>query len=235
MVCGSQSYLVDGCSPDIDTSTSDWASQLVTVRRNEGTSDIPFPHVLLTFGFDTAVSLAGIEMDLFNCPDWNIGIPSITVFLNPDYNLAATTNIIVLANSLQSSCDSLSTVTFSGGAFQSGSYRTVYILVDLPHTSSIQWVHVGEVRFIGIDSPTCRQPTPSSSSPSLEPQPSSSTSLVATSVGYSSQSGHDKTSITSLSPTKQSSVHFSTTLSSSSTSRKCYIVVLTLVRDQASS
>ena len=26
MTCNSQSYLVDGCSPDIDTSTSDWAS-----------------------------------------------------------------------------------------------------------------------------------------------------------------------------------------------------------------
>ena len=55
--CNSQSYLADGCSPDIDTSTSDWASQLVTVRRNEGTDAVPFAHVLLTFGFDTAVKL----------------------------------------------------------------------------------------------------------------------------------------------------------------------------------
>ena len=170
MVCESQSYLVDGCSPDIDTSTSDWASQLVTVRRNGGTADISFPHVLLTFGFDTAVSLTGIKMDLFNCPDWNIGIPRITVYLNPDYNLAATTDILYTlpfasadVNSLQSSCDSLSTVTFSGGSFQSGSYRTIYILVELSHTPSIQWVHVGEVRFIGIDSPTCLQSTPSPS------------------------------------------------------------------------
>ena len=54
MTCNSQSYLVDGCSPHIDTSTSDWAFQLVTVRRFEGNPDIP---VLLTFGFDTAVSL----------------------------------------------------------------------------------------------------------------------------------------------------------------------------------
>ena len=38
--CNSQSYLVDGVSPDINTSTSDWASQLVTVRRNEGTAEI---------------------------------------------------------------------------------------------------------------------------------------------------------------------------------------------------
>ena len=35
MVCMSQSYLVDGCSPVIDASTSDWASQLVTVRKTQ--------------------------------------------------------------------------------------------------------------------------------------------------------------------------------------------------------
>ncbi|CAI7990951.1 hypothetical protein GBAR_LOCUS589 [Geodia barretti] len=194
MVCnGSLSYLIDGCSPDIDTSTSDWASQLVTVRRGT-TPDIPFPHVLLTFGFDTAVSLTGIEMDLFNCPDWNIGAPSITVYLNPDYNLAATTNIlysdpIVFAsnNSHQSSCDSLSNVTFSGGSFLSGPHRTVYILVDLSHTSSIQWVHVGEVRFIGIDRPTCLQPTLSSPPIMTEPTYSSS-SPVATSMSTQSSS-----------------------------------------------
>ena len=175
MVCGSQSYLVDGCSPDIDTSTSDWASQLVTVRRNEGTPGIHYPHVLLTFGFDTAVSLTGIEMDLFNCPDWNIGIPYIAVFLNPDYNLAASSNIILYSlpfafagyGSLQSSCDSLSTVTISVSSFLSGSYAaTVYILVDLSF-SPIQWVHVGEVRFIGIDSPTRLQSTPLSSPSTL--------------------------------------------------------------------
>ena len=187
MVCESQSYLFDGCSPDIDTSTSDWASQLVTVRRNEESPGIAYPHVLLTLGFDTAVSMTRIEMDLFNCPDWNIRIPSIAVYLNPDYNLAATTNMLnsltfVFGNvdSLQSSCDSLSTVTISGDSFLIGSYRTVYILVDLSHTSSIQWVHVGEVRFIGIDSPTCLQPTPSPSLIMTEPT-SSSTSPAATS------------------------------------------------------
>ena len=153
---GAISFLIDGCSPDIDTSTSDWASQLVTVRRNEGTAGIDFAHVLLTFGFDTAVSLTGIEMDLFNCPDWNIGTSStIAVYLNPDYNLVATTNMLnslafVFGNvdSLQSSCDSLSTVTFSGGVFQSGSYRTVHILVDLSPPLFIQEVYVGEVRFM---------------------------------------------------------------------------------------
>ena len=86
-VCRSQSYLVDGCSPDINTSTCDWASHLVTVRRNEGTSDIDHAHVLLTFGFETAVSPTGIEMDLFHCPEQGIGAPRIIVYVDHNYNL----------------------------------------------------------------------------------------------------------------------------------------------------
>ena len=160
MVCESGSYLVDGCSPDINTSTSCWASQLVTVRRSDNGSDLNFPHVLLTFGFDTAVSLTGIEMDWFLCPDWGIGAPDIFVYLNEEYNLTST-NILNLAfvfaddNSLQSSCDSLSTVTFSGGSLVGSYYRTIHIIVTLIEYPSIEWVHVGEVRFIGVDSPTC--------------------------------------------------------------------------------
>ena len=152
-VCESQSYLIDGVSPDINTSTSDWASQLVTVRMSNDGPGINFPHVLLTFGFDTAVSLTGIEMDWFLCPDWGIGDPNIFVYLNEDYNLA-NNNIFnhpfVLANddSPQSSCDSLSTVTFSGGSFLNNPYRTFHILVDLFKYPSIELVHVGEVRFI---------------------------------------------------------------------------------------
>ena len=175
MVCESQSYLVDGCSPDINTRTSDWASQLVTVRRSEGSLGVSFPHVLLTFGFNTNVLMTGIEMDWFLCPDWGIGAPSIAVYLNPNYNLSST-NIFTFpfvfanVNSLQSSCDSLSTVTFSGGSFVGSYYRTIHILVTLSLHPSIEWVHVGEVRFVGIDSPTCTQPT-LLSSPTITPPP----------------------------------------------------------------
>ena len=153
LVCESQSYLVDGCSPDIDTSTSDWASQLVTVRRSNDGPGISFPHVLLTFGFDTAVSLTGIVINLFNCPDWGTGAPFIALYLNEEYNLA-NTNIYTLPfvfpedNSLQSSCDSLSNVTFYGGSFEGSYYRTIHILVVLLEYPSIEWVNVGEVRFI---------------------------------------------------------------------------------------
>ena len=168
--CNSQSYLVDGCSPDIDTSTSDWASQLVTVRRNEKTAAIPFAHVLLTFGFDTAVSLCGIKIDLFLCPDWGIGAPRITVFLNEEYdfvfNLSLSFTLAVQPS--QSSCDSLTTVHITGDTLSVSSHRTIHILVDLSHQSSIEWVHIGEVRFIsagGGPAPatsTCPPPTPNS-------------------------------------------------------------------------
>ena len=175
MVCESRSYLVDGCSPDIDTSTSDWASQLVTVRRRNETLDISFPHVLLTFVFDTAVSLTGIEMDWFLCSDWGIGAPDIAVYLNEDYNLT-NTNILTLPFvfadvSLQSSCDSLSTVTFSGGSLVGPYYCTIHILVTPSQDSSLEWVHVGEVRFNDIESPTCLQLTPPLSLPPPEPLP----------------------------------------------------------------
>ena len=165
MVCGGCSYLTDDVSPDIDTSTSDWASQLVTVRRNEGSPNpaLDYAHVLLTFAFDTAVSLTGIEMDLFLCPDWNISALSMFVYLDSKYSLVyhnADLYVVYPDNSPQSFCDCLSTVTFTGGSFQTGSYHTFHILVDLHQHDSIDWVHVGEVRFIGIPKsgdPLCLQ------------------------------------------------------------------------------
>ena len=146
--CNSQSYLVDGCSPDIDTSTSDWASQLVTVRRNEGTAAVPLDHALLIFGFDTAVSLTGIEMDLFHCPDWDIGAPHIGVYLNEDYDLTFSTSLpLFIGVSLsETSCDSLSSFTISDTT--DSSYHVIHILITFLG-SNIDWVHVGEVRFLG--------------------------------------------------------------------------------------
>ena len=207
MTCNSQSYLVDGCSPDIDTSTSDWASQLVTVRRNEGTAAVPSAHVLLTFGFDTAVSLTGIEMDLFLCPDWGIGAPHIRVYVDEEYNLAFMFGLSFLrfVEPSQSSCVSLTTVHLSGDTLLVSSYRTIHILVDLPYQSSIEWVHIGKVRFLGESGGTATgaclpTPPPRSSSTSLpySSSPSPSASLPPSSsspspVGYLSSSSSPST------------------------------------------
>ena len=154
MVCMSQSYLVDGCSPAIDTSTSDWASQLVTLRKTQ-TDELTFDHVLLTFGFNTAVTLTGIELDLFLCPDMNIDAPFITVFADEESNLVFTYDPV--NNSLpfenytpsQSSCDSLSTINITLNDILTDPFFTWHFLISA-FTSSIDWVYVGEVRFLGI-------------------------------------------------------------------------------------
>ena len=164
MICTSQSYLVDGCSPAIDTSTSDWASQLVTVRKNQ-TDEIQFDHVLMTFGFDTAVTLTRIELDLFLCPEWGISAQFISVYADEESNLVFTSNSPHTLPSRhyapsQSSCNSLSTLTISlGDALTSSSYLTWHILVS-SFTPSIDWVLVGEVRFLGSgDTPQMICPT----------------------------------------------------------------------------
>ena len=194
-VCRSQSYLVDGCSPDIGTSMSDWASHLVTVRRNEGTNDTDFAHVLLTFGFDTAVSATGIEIDLFLCPEQGIGAPRITVYVDHECNLAFNQSLLFLPRLKlpQSHCDSLRTVSVTGGLLSHAglSFHTFHILVDLFHDTSIQWVYIGDVRFIS-GPPTGPGPCltlPPSPSPSMTiPSPSFTSTTETGSVSSSSSS-----------------------------------------------
>ena len=166
MVCMSQSYLVDGCSPAIDTSTSDWASQLVTMRKTQ-TDGFTFDHVLMTFGFDTAVTLTGIELDLFLCPDMNIDAPYISVYADEESNLVITYDSLTSLpfqnyDPSQSSCDSLSTINIT---LTNNPYLTWHILIS-SFTSSIDWVYVGEVRFLGMDDPpqmTCTTLSPTES------------------------------------------------------------------------
>ena len=150
-VCNnSESYLVDGCSPTINTSTSNWASQLVTVRKVSDDAQLQFDHVLLTFGFNTAVSLTAIELDLFLCPEWNIDAPRIEVSASNNSDLIFSFDFETLATNhtpSNSSCDSLSTVSIPLQG--DSSYLTWYILVTFPSShEDIQWVHVGEVRFL---------------------------------------------------------------------------------------
>ena len=102
------SYLVDGNSPAIDTSTFAWASQLVTVKKSFFNLELR-EHVLLTFLFDTAVSLTSIELDLFLCPEWNIGAPFISVYGDERNSLVFSSSSYIIINHTpsQSSCDSI--------------------------------------------------------------------------------------------------------------------------------
>ena len=196
-VCRSQSYLVDGCS-DIDTNTSDWESHLVTVRRNEGTADIHFAHVLLTFGFERAVSPTRIEIDFFNCPEQRIGAPSISAYVNQECNLTFNLRLPfhTYVQPSQSSCNSLSTATITWDLLSpDAQFHIFHILVDLSYDPSIQWVYIGDVRFIG-GPPTgpCLLPLAPSPSPSMTLPSPSSTSTTET--GLSSSSSSSPSSVT---------------------------------------
>ena len=146
------SYLVDGNSPAIDTDTSNWASELVTVRKSGATRSLSFDHVLLTFDFDTAVSLTRIELDLFICPEWNIGAPQITVYVDNTSSLnlsdMSTTVLRYEPPNIQASCDSLSIFHIPlQAAVGNSAYYTWHVVVTFSSQPDIEWVHVGEMRF----------------------------------------------------------------------------------------
>ena len=152
MVCNnSESYLVDGCSPTINTSISNWASQLVTLTGNDGDNIIE--QVVLTFVFDTAVSLDHIVLYVFHCPEWNIGASIIALYADEDSTLVYSNRSTFITTLLpgSSSCDSLSPVTYTAGdLLRLLSYHTWHIVVEAD--SDTEWVYVGEVRFMEEDS-----------------------------------------------------------------------------------
>ena len=158
---GVMSYLLDGNSPASDTSTSDWASQLVTVRKNDAIAGrIPFDHVVLTFGFDTAVSVTSIELDLFLCPEWNIGAPFISMNGDNSSNLvysSSSSYFITNYAPIGTSCDSLSTVTLC--LQEELFYYNWHIVVSFAVQPDIEWLHVGEIRFLSTDVDSIPIPT----------------------------------------------------------------------------
>ena len=97
------------------------------------------------------MSLTSIELDLFLCPEWNIGAPFISVYGDNESSLvySFSSDFLMSHTPNEISCDSLSTVTIS---FQEVlSYHNWHILVPFTAQPDIEWVHVGEVRFLGTD------------------------------------------------------------------------------------
>ena len=158
-VCGTDNYLVDGCSPELDTQASDWASELVTLRRNEGSIVLPFPNVFVSFVFDRPISPTGIEIDFFLCPEWNIGTDEVLAYFN---DVATNSTLFALPDTPSAqSCESLSTLMITPPV-PGSLYSDIHLLFDLSVNPNIEWVHIGDVRFLGSDiqpSPSCVPPT----------------------------------------------------------------------------
>ena len=91
-----------------------------------------------------------VELDLLLCPDWNINAPAIIVYgANATNNLAFRHrfgDFLAIKRPSHSSCDCLLTVSIP---IQYGEplYSVWHILVTFDDQFSIEWVHVGEVRF----------------------------------------------------------------------------------------
>ena len=119
-------------------------SYIVTVRKTQN-DGLTFDHVLLTFGFDTAVTLTSVVLDLFLCREWNIGAGVhnliISVYANTfAFNESMNVNLYryPIPPNQPSACVSLSTIDilFQRPQAQS-SYTTWHILFYQIHYNYI--------------------------------------------------------------------------------------------------
>ena len=154
--CGddSESFLTDGVNPVINTTDPNWASELVTVRKNNVTWNTPYDHVVLTFVFEPPVSLKSIRLNLFQCPQWGIGAPNVTVyarnslyggFFDNFYPEVHHTVVLAQLQDVQSSCNDLVPVTIP--LETDTQYNIWYIIVSFEPQPDIDWVYMGEVQF----------------------------------------------------------------------------------------
>ena len=163
---GNESFLTDGDNPEINTTDPNWASKLVTMRKRNGTVNIPYDHVVLAFIFQPPVSLTSITLSLFQCPQWGIGAPNIILYaykygILPNLDIGDRNVIILFAQTQdnQSSCNDLVPVTILVGT--NTQYKIWYIVMSFEHHPAIYWVNVGEVQFIGTPPQPPPQPPPS--------------------------------------------------------------------------
>ena len=107
-------------------------------------------HVLLTFTFDTPVTLTFVEMDFFLCPEWNINAPYVTIYGGGDVfvlnSQGTNSDFIASYRPSNTSCGCLSTVSVP---LQLGepSYAIWHIIVSFYYQPEAEWVHIGEIRF----------------------------------------------------------------------------------------
>lgn len=137
-----------------------WASELLTYQTNF--NSFFNPDIYCDFGnIPNFIRLERVEIVMFNCPQWGIGVPSVSV-LHESGTLITSTPITI------TSCDSLVRVCLRA--------ETTVPFVTLRFGSSpdTDWVHIAEVIFYdtGVcpaDSIVISLPTLSPTLPTLPP------------------------------------------------------------------
>ena len=130
------SILFDGNVPTLTGLGGDmWASQLLAI-------EAPGNSVEFTFNFaDTPgyTGVRGVEVVMFNCPEWGISVESLTLRATSE-----TRNILTTISVTTTSCDSLARVQLPRTI--SSSLQVITLQFNLPSTST--WVHLAEVTFL---------------------------------------------------------------------------------------
>ena len=138
------SVLFDGNIPTLTGLDGNmWANQLVTLHTNaSSTTFIP------DFSDTPEFTIVGrIEVVLFNCPQYGIGVQSITLLRGEDGSPVSDVNIPI--DPLLSSCDSLVRVCLN--VFSESSFSGLQF--DLAENAT--WVHLGELTFYPSDRSPC--------------------------------------------------------------------------------
>ena len=185
------SVLFDGNIPTLTGLDGNiWASQLLPLQLHN-----PWPDRRdIIFDFRSTPNYTGVELVMFNCPEWGIAVEVIEV--QGATSLGGTTTLRGSFHPTNTSCDSLMRVCIISSVLNS---EKVTILQFTPATGSNR-TYLAEVRFYG-DSAACSPdtitPPDTATSPSLDipaPQPpegnntlsvsrSSSTIVIAASIG----------------------------------------------------
>ena len=158
--CTGNSSLVDGSVPTLPPSlvgANDWAAGLFTVNRSGRTS--------IEIGFNLInIRLVQVELELFNCPEWGIAAPNITVYtwvtfpgLLPSPRAIAT-RLGGVTTLTSTSCNSITRVLIPLQQISSAPFY--YLEFTFDGAPSVQWVHLAEVRFFDSIPPS----TPATSS-----------------------------------------------------------------------
>ena len=122
------SVLFDGDIPTLTGLDGDmWASQLLTLRLMNSSTEI-------TFNFTDNIDLVRVEVMMFNCPQWGIGVQNITVYENMTDILSKQTGDVTSCEYLAKTC-----------IMAPFSSQTVSLKFNRLTTS--RWVHLAEVSF----------------------------------------------------------------------------------------
>ena len=154
------SVLCDGSIPTLsELDGGRWTNQLVTIRLN---STLPDPTALFTVNS----KISRVEVVMFNCLQWEIGVQAIEGYVTDDTGDVNITTATVNT----SSCDSLVRVCLN---ISNTHPENLVGLRFYPYPNSA-WVHLAEVAFYsaGPCPSDDNSDSDSTSSSSLEPTPS---------------------------------------------------------------